>query len=288
VQGLNSGSGNGLFAFAYNNDAINGTTVNPSYSRGGRSGVYGVDNSSDGGNGNAGVSGYSGNGTGVWGTSTTNSGVFGLSSEYGGWGVLATSQSSVSLAASPTSASEIQTIQAIGGTNSDALAHSLDASSSDYHEFELNVTNDNAVLVWGKLYTLGRCSSGCARSRGERVASYAAQSSAPILQDIGEGRLIAGQARVTIDASLGRMFDRQASYQVEVSAEGPSHGLYVADRSATSFRVVENDGGHSTIPFGYRIVATPRGARAIARLLSATSPHVPHAKRLEMPRRLPR
>jgi hypothetical protein len=278
VQGLNSGSGDGLNALAYYNDGVNGTTTNPSYSRQPRSGVYGADNAQGSGNYNAGVTGSSSTGLGVWGSSVNHWGVFGLGQGTGG-GVVAQSFSGVSIAASPTSATEIQTIQAIGGTSGDKVGSSLETVQADGTPGFWSDDNSNAH-VNGLLYTLGSCSGGCARRSGEREASYAAQSSTPILQDIGEGRLIAGQARVAIDASLARAIDQRASYLVEVSAEGPSHGLYVADRTATSFRVVENDGGHATIPFGYRIVATPQGSHA-ARLPIITPAQMPRGVRLE-------
>jgi hypothetical protein len=267
---------------AYYNDGVNGTTVNPSYKQRGRSGVYGADNSTVG-YGDSGVLGSSGTGLGVWGNSTNHWGVFGLSADY--FGILAQSVNGVSLAASPTNATEVQTIQSIGGTSGDSNGYNLYTSQIYQTNWAFSADNNSNAHVNGLLYTLGACSGGCARRSGGRVASYAAQSSTPILQDIGEGRLIGGQARVTIDASLARAIDQRASYLVEVSAEGPSHGLYVADRTATSFRVVENDGGHATIPFGYRIVATPQGSHA-ARLPIVTSPQMPRVP-LDRPRTLP-
>lgn len=37
------------------------------------------------------------------------------------------------------------------------------------------------------------------------------------------------------------------------------NGLYVTQKNLAGFTVVENAGGRSTIPFGYRIVARPYG-----------------------------
>jgi hypothetical protein len=276
VQGLNSGSGIGLDGWAYNNDGVNGTTINPSSIQRGRSGVYGADASTGGFIANAGVSGSSNTGLGVWGSSTNHWGVFGVASGDGR-GVFAESNNGVSLAASPTSSTEMQTIQSLGGTSNDGNHENLDTRNDGYTE-SFVVFNDSHAQVNGLLYTLGVCSGGCARTRGARMASYAAQSSMPILQDIGEAKLIGGHARVNIDPSLAQAIDERASYLVEISAEGPSHGLYVADRTATSFRVVENDDGHSTIPFGYRIVATPQGSHA-ARLPIITPAQMPRGVR---------
>lgn len=45
-----------------------------------------------------------------------------------------------------------------------------------------------------------------------------------------------------------------------VTPEGPNAGLYVTGKTAAGFTVRENPGGHSSIGFAYRIVATPAGA----------------------------
>jgi hypothetical protein len=58
----------------------------------------------------------------------------------------------------------------------------------------------------------------------------------------------------------------------------PSHGLYVTDKTAAGFRVAENDGGHASIAFGYRIVAKPYGVTA-SRLPVVTAAQVPHLVR---------
>ena len=138
------------------------------------------------------------------------------------------------------------------------------------------VTNDGNAHVNGLIYTNGSCTKGCDRTHGDRVVSYAAQSSAPMLDDVGEGRLAGGQARIAIDPSLARAIDPSAPYVVFVSPEGQSRGLYVTNRTPGGFTVAENDGGRSSISFGYRIVAKPYGVNA-ARLPVTTAAQMPHA-----------
>ena len=125
------------------------------------------------------------------------------------------------------------------------------------------------------IYTGGSCSKGCDRTRGERDVSYAAQTSFPTIEDVGEGRLAGGQARIPIDAALARAIE-QGSYVVFVTPEGESRGLYVTDKTPSGFTVVENESGHSNIAFGYRIVAKPYGVTA-ARLPVAAVANLPHA-----------
>jgi hypothetical protein len=137
------------------------------------------------------------------------------------------------------------------------------------------VTNDGNAHVAGLIYTGGTCSKGCDRTRGEQVISYAAQTSFPTIEDVGEGRLAGGQARISIDAALARAID-QGSYVVFVTPEGESRGLYVTDKTPSGFTVAENEGGRSNVGFGYRIVAKPYGVKA-ARLPVMATAKLPHA-----------
>jgi hypothetical protein len=90
VSGANKGTGDGvdgssvvndgMAGRSQNNDGTTGFTTNPSKTQMGRSGVYGADQSTDGGTDNSGVSGGSPNGYGVLGGSVTGFGVYGSSS----------------------------------------------------------------------------------------------------------------------------------------------------------------------------------------------------------------
>jgi hypothetical protein len=251
--------------------------------------VYGADNSTDGGSGNVGVSGYSANGTGVWGTSTNGWGVLGQSAS--GFGVAAQSRgpyiNAPAVVASDASGDEYQTVEAIGGTSGDSNGYNLatflyDGTPSFW------VDNNSDAYVNGLIYTRGGpCTYGCARGRGEQAGSYAAESSTPILEDDGESRLQSGQARIAIDASLARAIDQDSPYVVFVSPEGPSHGLYVTAKTATGFRVVENEGGRSTVAFSYRIMAKPYGVHA-PRLPILTAARIPHAIPVRASKEFPR
>jgi hypothetical protein len=53
------------------------------------------------------------------------------------------------------------------------------------------------------------------------------------------------------------VIDLRDGYRVFVTPEGDSKGLYVA-KAAGGFFVREQQGGRSTLPFDYRIVAKPR------------------------------
>ena len=267
VQASNTGLGDGMDATSQNNNAVTGFTFNPSKTKTAASGVYGVDASTDKGLGNVGVTGVSGYGTGVRGQSTFGQGVVGWSNDSAGVEALSFSQSAA--------------IVGVGGTANDSNGMSL-ATYDNNGISAFYVTNDRNAHVNGLLYTLGSCSKGCDPVRGDRVASYAAQTSVPMLEDVGEGRLAGGQARIAIDASLARAIDQGAPYVVFVTPEGQSHGLYVTNKTRAGFTVAENDGGRSSIPFGYRIVAKPYGVNA-ARLPVITAANMPHSLKVERP-----
>jgi hypothetical protein len=81
-----------------------------------------------------------------------------------------------------------------------------------------------------------------------------------------------GRAFVAIDAALADVIDRRGGYDVFVTPEGDTEGLYVV-KGAGGFVVREQEGGRSTLPFYYRIAAKPReehGAR-LARVTASPS-----------------
>jgi hypothetical protein len=247
----------GVVGVAYHNDAVAGFTHNPSRTYKARSGVFGWDLSSDGGTGNLGVGGLSGNGTGVEGASSVGTGVFGTSTH--GFGVLAESAGSVAVSAASGLGSTVQTIQAIGGTHDDTSGYTL-ATYDAISQAMFWVDNDGNAHVANHLFTGGRCRHGCSAKR--LVETYAPRQSEPTVEDIGEGRLVGGVARVAIDPAFANLIDTGAPYVVFVSPEGPNLGLYIAQKGPTGFTVMENPGGRSTVPFGYRIVARPYGDKA--------------------------
>jgi hypothetical protein len=275
--GVNTGFGLGVVGSAAKNNGVDGATTNPSATQGyGRSGVYGHDDSTDGGGLDVGVAGYSTWGLGVAGTSQGNSGVVGTSTDgrgvYGqstndlgvyGFsaydaGVLASSTTNVALAVQTPLGNTRPSIEVVGG-EADATGIAMQVFD---HNTNLTYSLDDAgnIHISGLLYTAGSCSNGC--SRTHRVLSYAPRESTPSMEDVGEGQLVDGRARVSLDPAYANVIDRHLPYDVFVTARGPSRGLYVAQEDAGGFTVMENPGGRATIAFSYRIVARPYGVEA--------------------------
>lgn len=123
-----------------------------------------------------------------------------------------------------------------------------------------------------------------ARTRdGGSVESYTPQSSAPTIEDVGEGHLLAGTAIVRIGSAFGASLDRAAAYHVFLTPEAETNGLYVARKTPDYFVVRELHGGRNSLAFDYRVVGAVDGKanaqmtlRAGHDLATAASP--PHVR----------
>jgi hypothetical protein len=246
--GVNTANGIGVVGVASGNNGLDGATKYPSNTTHvGRSGVYGHDDSTDGGNLNVGVAGFSPNGIGMEAASTNGTGLYATSTNWitvNAWGGFGNT---------------LPALYVRGGTYSDPSGTTIEADDATGHA-TFTVDNAGNAHLKGLLYTGGSCSQGCSRSR--RVASYAPRESMPSMEDVGEGQLVNGKAHVRLDPAFANVVDLNAPYAVFVSPEGPSRGLYVTQKDRTGFTVTENPGGSATISFSYRIVAKPYGVTA--------------------------
>jgi hypothetical protein len=89
-------------------------------------------------------------------------------------------------------------------------------------------------------------------------------------EDIGEGTLVEGHAKVALSPDFAAIVET-ASYHVFLTPYGDSKGLFVASRSAEGFEVREQQGGTSNLPFSYRVVARRKDIRP-ERLAKVTLP----------------
>jgi hypothetical protein len=81
----------------------------------------------------------------------------------------------------------------------------------------------------------------------------------PSIDDFGEAQLVSGHAYVRLSADFANVIDKNVNYLVFITPEGDSRGVYVTDKTQVGFTVKENQGGHSSLAFSYRIVAKPYG-----------------------------
>ena len=115
----------------------------------------------------------------------------------------------------------------------------------------------------GNLSCTGQIKSLISTRAGERtVETYSMQSPENWMEDFGSGSLKRGSAVITIDANFAETVTNSADYRIFLTPNGDSKGLYVTNKTATSFEVRESGGGTASIDFDYRIVAKRRGYEA--------------------------
>jgi hypothetical protein len=282
-----------------------GQTLNASATSGsGSMGVYGLDNTTDGGTKNSGVEGFSNSGTGVTAVSTSGPGVnafttsagaavFGttfnpsgtdLFSSYGISGGDASSDGGTKnggVFGSSTHGVGVYGKGATGVRAQAAAAGNLVFEGLNAAGTSIAHLDDTGNLhLSGKVFTSGSCSTGCMNGGGivRRPVAYVPSQSLPTMEDFGDAQLVNGRTYVRLDIAFANRIDTRAIYMVFITPDGDTNGLYVANRTPSGFEVRENHGGKSTVGFSYRIVAKPFGdssARLPMDIERTTPSHVP-------------
>jgi hypothetical protein len=232
----------GVYGISSNGNGIIGlTAVQHSPTIGGFAGVMGSDTSSNSGY-NDGVLGTTTNGNfgieGVGGSGSVG-GAAGIA-DNGNYGVYGQSASNTG-------------VVGVGGNEGVAGA------SGGYPLIAFDSTGTN--VVWsvdaGGTVTTTGAQQQIAASRGNTVSrAFVPSATTPLLEDTGTATLVRGAGTVRLDPAFGASINN-AVYQVFITPDGQSNGLYVSQKSATEFVVRENNGGHASIDFDYRIVAKP-------------------------------
>lgn len=95
-------------------------------------------------------------------------------------------------------------------------------------------------------------------TQGEKLTMFAPEAPEVLFQDYGTAQLVNGRAVVQMDPKFSNNIEVSEDHplKVFVQLEGECNGVYVTNKSATSFEVVELNGGTASIPFSYQIVAT--------------------------------
>jgi hypothetical protein len=101
--------------------------------------------------------------------------------------------------------------------------------------------------------------AGLVTKAGAKVALYGVTAAEDWSEDAGGGQLSNGSAVVNLDDTFAQTVNTGVEYRVFLTPNGDCKGLYVSQKSATSFEVHELGGGTSNIAFDYRIMAKRRG-----------------------------
>ncbi len=105
--------------------------------------------------------------------------------------------------------------------------------------------------------------SGVVPAGAQKVSFYATQSTENWFEDAGSGQLLNGSTRVDLDPIFAQTVNTSVSYHVFLTPGGDCKGLYVSQKSATSFEVRELGGATSNIAFDYRIMAKRAGFETV-------------------------
>jgi hypothetical protein len=259
---------------------------------------YGLYGSSPGAEG-YGVEGVGGS-IGVLGSSPTGFGVEALSSSSsypaldvynsaGGDGIDVTSQSSTcsnNLTCAAVAATSKQGYAFVGSTGNGGVP--LELINSDTGGLIFYVSNNGSIYYHGSLNNYARGASGA------MVRSFGAKTSIPIVEDFGTAQLAAGAAAVALEPTFASSIEPRAGYRVFLTPDGDTRGLYIASKTPAGFVVRETGGGHGTLSFDYRIVATALGqsGQRMAVIDPASLPHTtmpaPKPIKADIPEALPR
>jgi hypothetical protein len=95
------------------------------------------------------------------------------------------------------------------------------------------------------------------------VAMSAIESPVNWFEDAGSARLVNGAAVVSLDRDFIQTVNTDMDYKVFPVPNGDCKGLYVTNKTATSFEVRELGGGTSNVAFDYRIMAVRRNYETV-------------------------
>jgi hypothetical protein len=179
-------------------------------------------------------------GSGVWGDGgTTNSvpGVVGTSGgSYAGWFENNVGGGHVAL-------------EAVADNSADYPFQAVNIATSQFCQVDNN----------GNLGCTGTKTAIVPIDGGKRtVAMSAIEAPQNWFEDAGSAQLVNGAAVVRFDPDFIQTVNTEMDYKVFPVPNGDCKGLYVTNKTATSFEVRELGGGTSSVAFDYRIMALRR------------------------------
>lgn len=291
----NSGLGAGLQGINTNNSpfgsALIGTATKFGSGVSGTSvGGFGVNGTSTNATGVSGTGasfgtfGFSTNGDGVEGQSTNSAGVVGFSSNW--VGIQGASSSSVGVLAIGSSAAALEAVGSTGdgvdifagasvgayisnsggagadinGSSFGAVVRAPDCNTPGYPWVATDQVGNNLGWIDCTGTIFAHNYGTFSRTRGGAVVTtFTPKSATPTIEDNGTAKLVGGVAAVSLDATFARSIDSRQTYQVMLTPDGDTRGLFIASKSPSGFVVREVQGGRGTLSFDYHIYATSLG-----------------------------
>ena len=119
------------------------------------------------------------------------------------------------------------------------------------------------VKITDSLVVLGGKSAAVKVDNGEYRLLYCVESTENWFEDFGEGQLTNGRTVVSIDPLFAQTVNTNLIYHIFLTPSGECSGLYVTNKTSSSFEVRELNSGNSSITFSYRIVAKRKGFESL-------------------------
>jgi hypothetical protein len=249
VEGIANATSGVSFGVVGVNSSTSGIGVegNASATSGTNAGVYGISASSSGvGTFGAAGTSYSSIGAALKGTPA---GVWGDTGNLGTAGVLATAGGNEAVAAYNNATNVAAMFVENQTTNTTAIVFATFSGTGGFCD----------VFVNGNLTCSGSVGGHAVLSDGREAALYGVQAADNWMEDAGSGQLHDGVTLVTLDAAYAQTVNTGLDYHVFLTPNGDCKGLYVTQKSPTSFEVHEMGSGASNIAFDYRIMARRKG-----------------------------
>lgn len=147
---------------------------------------------------------------------------------------------------------------------------STDAGDLVFDALGGNFGGECSIDVTGNMFCTGTIGAAVNGKGNKKVGLYTMQSPEDWIEDFGSGALTGGVATIQLEPRFAKTISSQAHYHVFLTPAGDCDGLYIANRTATSFEVRELKSGTSSVAFDYRIVAHRKGFES-ARLPDVTA-----------------
>jgi len=110
--------------------------------------------------------------------------------------------------------------------------------------------------------TPGVVSCSVVNSKGQSVVMHAPETPEAYYEDYGQGKLVNGKVHIDMDPDFAKNIcvNEKHPLRVFIQLEGDCKGVYVTNKTATGFDVIELDGGTSNISFQYHIIGNQADA----------------------------
>lgn len=150
------------------------------------------------------------------------------------------------------------------GTTTGIYGHANNTGNNTWGGYFNNGSATDYAYVGGrtgftnyKINGPGTVSTIVRDTNNQLVNLYCPESPEVLFQDFGQGQLINGRAQITLDPNFTKNIavNEQHPLRVIIQLEGDCNGVYVANKTATGFEVIELQGGTSTVNFTWFVTA---------------------------------